>query len=148
MTMHLVRGMTSLRTKKRKKSALTQNQRTEWHAKWKAYNKDMRRSGLPNLQLTTFEDYVRYRRGLKPKGKYKGVAIKTETYQRTSPDYKSNHNIAGVGSKKQETFYTGKRKLVGIATMHKSNMVPVFADEENDKSGIKKATELATMRRN
>lgn len=148
MTMHLVRGMTSLRTKKRKKSALTKNQRTEWHAKWKAYNKDMRRAGLPDLQLNTFEDYIRYRRGEKPRKKYSGVTVKTETYQRPTEEYNSRHNIAGVGVKKKETFYTGKRKLVGIATMHKSNMVPVFADEENDKSGIKKATELATMRRN
>ena len=31
----------------------------------------------------------------------------------------------GVGSKKAEMRYTGKRKLIGIATMHKSNQVPV-----------------------
>jgi hypothetical protein len=37
--------------------------------------------------------------------------------------------------------------LVGIATMHKSNMVPIFADDE-DKTGKKAATEIATMRRN
>ena len=52
----------------------------------------------------------------------------------------------GIGSKKEEMRYTGKRKLVGIATMHKSNMVPVFADED-DKTGSKQATEIATMRR-
>jgi hypothetical protein len=43
--------------------------------------------------------------------------------------------------------YTGERRLVGIATMHKSNMVPVFADDD-DKTGKKQATELAQMRRN
>ena len=148
MTMHLVRGMTSLRTKKRKKSALTKNQRTEWHTAWKKYNKDMRRSGLPELQLNTFEDYIRYRRGEKPRMKYYGVAVKTSSYEASDTQYKSSNNIAGIGAKKKENFYTGKRKLVGIATMHKSNMVPVFADEENDKTGIKRATELATMRRN
>ncbi len=147
MTMHLVRGMTSLRTKKRKKSALTKNQRAEWHTAWKKYNKDMRKSGLPELQLATFEDYIRYRRGEKPKAKYQGAKIKVDVYQESSTEYKTSNNIAGVGAKKKENFYTGERKLVGIATMHKSNMVPVFADED-DKSGIKKATELATMRRN
>jgi hypothetical protein len=35
--------------------------------------------------------------------------------------------------------YSGERKLLGIATMHKSNMVPVFSSEE--------ATEIARMRR-
>jgi len=43
--------------------------------------------------------------------------------------------------------YTGERRLVGIATMHKSNMVPVFADDD-DKNGSKQATEIAQMRRN
>ena len=43
--------------------------------------------------------------------------------------------------------YTGERKLIGIAMMHKSNLVPVFADED-DKTGRKAATEIATMRRN
>jgi hypothetical protein len=43
--------------------------------------------------------------------------------------------------------YTGERRLIGIATMHKSNMVPVFADED-DENGRKAATEIATMRRN
>ena len=44
-------------------------------------------------------------------------------------------------------WYTGERKLVGIAMMHKSNLVPVFADED-DKNGSKQATEIAQMRRN
>ena len=43
--------------------------------------------------------------------------------------------------------YTGERRLVGIATMHKSNMVPVFADED-DVNGSKAATDIAQMRRN
>ena len=44
--------------------------------------------------------------------------------------------------------YTGERRLVGIATMHKSNMVPIFADDD-DKSIPKQAkSEISTMRRN
>lgn len=53
----------------------------------------------------------------------------------------------GVGSKRQEMRYTGKRKLVGIATMHKSNQVPVFADDD-DESGRKAATEITMMKGN
>lgn len=44
----------------------------------------------------------------------------------------------GVASKKDPLMYTGTR-LKGIATMHKSNMVPVFSDDE--------AVDLAKMRR-
>jgi len=35
--------------------------------------------------------------------------------------------------------YSGERKLIGIATMHKSNMVPVFAKSD--------AEDIARMRR-
>jgi hypothetical protein len=37
--------------------------------------------------------------------------------------------------------YTGERKLLGIATMHKSNMVPIFEDQKEQ------AVEIAQMRR-
>ena len=53
----------------------------------------------------------------------------------------------GVGSKRQPMTYSGKRKLVGIATMHKSNQVPVFADDD-DTSGRKAATEISLMKGN
>jgi len=53
----------------------------------------------------------------------------------------------GVGSKKAEMRYTGKRKLIGIATMHKSNQVPVFADDD-DESGRKAATEITLTKGN
>ncbi len=53
----------------------------------------------------------------------------------------------GIGSKKAEMRYTGKRKLIGIATMHKSNQVPVFADDD-DESGRKAATEITLMKGN
>ena len=53
----------------------------------------------------------------------------------------------GIGSKREEMRYTGKRKLIGIATMHKSNQVPVFADDD-DVSGRKAATEITLMKGN
>jgi len=45
---------------------------------------------------------------------------------------------AGVATKKAPNVYTGD-KIVGIATMHKSNMVPVFSDQE--------AKDISKMRR-
>ena len=42
-------------------------------------------------------------------------------------------------AKKEANVYSGGRKLLGIATLHKSNMVPVF-DKES-------AIEIARMRR-
>ena len=59
----------------------------------------------------------------------------------------SSKDSFGPAKKKEPMHYTGERKLVGIAMMHKSNLVPVFADDD-DKNGQKAATEYAQMRRN
>ena len=45
----------------------------------------------------------------------------------------------GVAAKAAQKVYSGERKLLGIATMHKSNMVPVFSDAD--------AKDIAKMRR-
>ena len=42
-------------------------------------------------------------------------------------------------AKPEEKVYNGKRKLLGIATLHKSNMVPVFDKQD--------AKDIARMRR-
>lgn len=42
----------------------------------------------------------------------------------------SNQIPVGVAPKREPQQYSGKRTLLGIATMHKSNMVPVFSQED------------------
>jgi malic enzyme len=49
-----------------------------------------------------------------------------------------NDNVTGAVSSKPAPVYTGT-KVLGIGTMHKSNAVPIFSDDE--------ATEISTMRR-
>jgi len=44
----------------------------------------------------------------------------------------------GIAAKKENKVYTGT-KIIGIGTMHKSNAVPIFSDDE--------AKAIATMRR-
>lgn len=52
-------------------------------------------------------------------------------------------NTSGCLTPRQEPMvYSGERKLLGIATMHKSNMVPVFAEDKDY------AKDIARMRRN
>lgn len=48
--------------------------------------------------------------------------------------------ITGFAAKPEPKIYSGERKLLGIAALHKSNLVPIF-DEQT-------AVEVATMRRN
>ena len=117
------------------------------------HNKEMRRIGCHDLQMD-LEHYIAYARGEhKPRTKatpradwlHEGGNV----WERPSddiPSLNSEHSFAPC-TKKESIQYTGERKLVGIATMHKSNMVPVFADED-DKTGSKQATEIAKMRRN
>ena len=151
MTMSLVRGMTSLNTKKRKASKMTAGKLERLQKEHREHNKHMKRLGCHN-NIMTFDEYVDYVHGnYKPKSK--PTAVKTswqqEGYTRETehvPSHYSKESFAPA-TKKEAMQYTGERKLVGIAMMHKSNLVPVFADDD-DKNGQKQATEIAQMRRN
>ena len=151
MTMHLVRGMTTLNTKNRK-SKMTKAKHERLVKEHKQYNKDMKRRQCHNLMMT-FEEYVDYAHGLyKPKTNPTATNFEWNAsggYRRETqsvPSHTSKDSFAPA-TKKEAMQYTGERKLVGIAMMHKSNLVPVFADDD-DKNGSKQATEIAQMRRN
>tara|TARA_R110000868_G_scaffold38177_1_gene133945 strand:+ start:553 stop:714 length:162 start_codon:yes stop_codon:yes gene_type:complete len=51
----------------------------------------------------------------------------------------SNDIPTGIAAKPEPNKYSGKRRLLGIATLHKSNMVPVFSEED--------AKSISSMRR-
>lgn len=58
----------------------------------------------------------------------------------TSPANQLTGSIpVGVAAKREPNVYSGGRRLLGIATMHKSNLVPVWGEKE--------AIEIAKMRR-
>jgi hypothetical protein len=98
------------------------------------YNALMKRLGS---KTKTLEQYKKYRSGKlgRPRGKSK---IQPTTYKRLSPDIPSGDTYDTFTATKKELKYTGNN-LVGIATMHKSNMVPVFRQED--------AEDIARMRR-
>ena len=151
MTMSLVRGMTTLNTKKRKASKMTQGKLERLQKQHKEHNKHMKQLGCHN-NVMSFSEYLDYVQGnYKPKAKPSVVKTpwQQEGYSRKTeniPSHNSEHSFAPA-TKKEAMQYTGERKLVGIAMMHKSNLVPVFADDD-DKTGSKQATEIAQMRRN
>jgi hypothetical protein len=62
-------------------------------------------------------------------------------YARPSPEVPSMNSRSGTTAKDKPKIYSGERRLLGVATMHKSNMVPVFADKPEE------AAEIAKMRR-
>jgi hypothetical protein len=69
-------------------------------------------------------------------GNYTGP--KSEPFRRETPKIASLPFTAGPCVRAPDKFYTGD-KVKGIGTMHKSNAVPIFSDEE--------AVDISKMRR-
>ena len=149
MTMSLARGLSTINTRKPKAKKLTQKQLDGLQIEWRQHNKQMRRNNMHSLQWDTFEDYLAYRRGTPPLRKREQKEEKEFTpyasskpYERHTEKYPSlqtSNTIPGACAKRENPKYTGDL-IVGIATMHKSNAVPVMR-------GTEQAKEISSMRR-
>ena len=148
--MHLARGLSTISTKKRKKKALTQKDIDRYTIEWRKHNKAMRRANNHSLQYDTVDDYISYVRGeYKAPVKSRGTYTPDSSWRRDETKIPSameeaikngtfNRGCSG-GTKKETPKYTGDL-IVGIATMHKSNAVPVMR-------GTDQAKEISRMRR-
>ena len=147
MTMHLAQGLSTTRTAKGKRKAITPKDLENFTKAWKAHNKECRRKYLHSFQFKTVEAYIAYVKGEKftPVPAAKPAVTKAQPKPKVKKEIPSHAASVGNCFKPEPKVYSGERKLVGIATMHKSNMVPVFEDEDGDAR--KEATELANMRR-
>ena len=119
MSMHLVGpGLTTTNYKKRKQKGLTKRDRQAQieHDKW------LKKMGVHSSQV---------KENPKP-------LAKRETYERKPDLPELSNSIDGYAPKKESQQYTGTY-ITGIATMHKSNMIPI--------SSKKDAVEVARMRR-
>ena len=146
MSMHLLgpEMSTTQYSRKKNKKPMTVAKLEKLKVQWRQHNKECRRKHIHAAQFEKFEEYVAYVSGTykAPKRDYKPAPYQPPQLNREAPDYPSlSNNIGGSTAKKESMKYTGERKLVGIATMHKSNMVPVFADNKEE------AVEIARMRR-
>lgn len=140
MTMHIVRGMNSVRNKK-PSFKMTKAKLAEWQADHVKDNKWRKQQGMSKI---SFEEYCDNRLGKVAKPKTKFTTLKVDnnvSYLEQHRNMYPSHPMTGAAdtSKRESPVYSGERKLLGIATMHKSNMVPVFSNDE--------AVELARMRR-
>lgn len=146
MTMHLARGYSTLNTRKPQQKKLTKAQREKLTEEHRLYNKKMKQAGRHSERMT-FEEYVEYVYGKKKTVKKQEHLAQTEVktfqpkaqgYQRETVQYKSLDSERGVALQPDRKEYTGTL-IKGIATMHKSNAVPVLGEED--------ATAIANMRR-
>lgn len=117
----------------------------EFQQQFRDHNAQMRRARLP---VKTLEEYCNYRLGKPTRRKLKAVKspLEAQSPWRESPNIPSNEEyltltkqeVGTALGQRQENQYTGSN-LIGIAVMHKSNLVPVFRKDD--------CVEIARMRR-
>ena len=142
MSMHLEGpGLTTTRYRKPKEK-MTKARRAELESGWRERNVRLKEMGLPKETFEQYLDWV-YGRGKKTKSNVREVAPTLPTNRKaTEPSVSKIPSlrtfVTGPCATKPSPTYTGT-KIIGIGTMHKSNMVPVFSDEE--------AKDISKMRR-
>lgn len=145
MTMHLAQGLSTISTKKRK-TKLTKARTAELQENWRKHNKEMKQRGMHDMRYDTFEDYLDYSFGRNKIDKKKFVqadykpqsAWRRDDHRERYPSMPMGSADNGSCRKVEPQKYTGTL-VKGIATMHKSNAVPVIDQ--------KHAEEIARMRR-
>lgn len=137
--MALARGLSTISTRKRKVK-ITKAKLSQYEIGWRKHNKWAKQNGLHDLKYNTVDEYINYCLGkIKPKQKFEPYQPQT-SYRREDPKYPSlvSTSGGGHGTKKESPKYTGTL-IKGIATMHKSNAVPIMNQQE--------ATEISRMAR-
>ena len=97
---------------------------------------------VPKAQQAQYDAWLKSIEAMKPKSLCKPTKIVDPVvrgvYVRETQKIKSLDTGLGVATKPAPKVYTGTA-IKGIATMHKSNAVPVFTDEQ--------AKDISSMRR-
>ncbi len=149
--MHIEGPWLSTTRTKTKQKKITKAQQEEIERGWRERNSRLKELGLAK---ETIEQYTEWLYGKGKKTKSSSLALNSacaKTSQKTSttavPAQPASQHIqenparpwiTGPVSTKPSPIYTGT-KVKGIGSMHKSNAVPVFSDEE--------AIDISRMRR-
>lgn len=138
MTMHLVGPYLSTTRTKKRVEKITKAKQQELEQGWRERNQRLKEMHLPKESFEQYLEWV-YGRGKKTKTQHKyevtGLSSTDKTKETVS---RPNTWTTGACALKASPKYTGT-EILGIATMHKSNMVPVFSNQE--------AKDISTMRR-
>ena len=159
--MHLQQGLSTINTRKtRKLPKMTKAKMAELETDWRKHNKHCKRNHMHHFRYDTLEAYIEYRFGLKKKldprdrSLFKPRQVETNWRAEQDADHREkypslmeqqmkdgtfNTESMSKGTKKEPMMYTGDL-IQGIATMHKSNAVPVM-------KGTDQAKDIARMRR-
>ena len=143
--MHLVGPHLTTTSYKKRKQKVTKVQQELWRLEWQKQCKRYKQIGLkPN----TFEEYVDLIHGRvkKTAPKFEQLKVKPDTlneermkkHKEMYPSKFDFGSTSGTCAKKEPQKYTGTL-IKGIATMHKSNAVPILNQED--------AVDISKMRR-
>ena len=142
MSMHLVGPYLTTTNYRKRKSKVTQAQMNRWTEGYRERCKLNKRLGLPKM---SFEEYVDALHGrVKVEKKFTPLKKTADPVMERIRSHKEQYpSLGGFGSsestaKKEPQKYTGTL-IKGIATMHKSNAVPIIDQ--------KQAIEISQMRR-
>jgi hypothetical protein len=101
------------------------------------FNRRMKRQGR-HAERLTLEQYIRQRHGLTEQYQPKGDYRPSQRYVRQTRHIPSREDQGQVCARPERKVYTGTL-VKGIATMHKSNAVPIIDQQQ--------AEDIAKMRR-
>lgn len=142
MSMHLERPALTTTRHRRPKEKITKARQAELESGWRERNVRLKSMGLPK---ETFEQYLEWVYGRGKKVKSEKITLPTQISKTGASSREETGRIQSLGSfvkgpctSKPSPTYTGE-KILGIGTMHKSNMVPIFSDQE--------AKDISKMRR-
>lgn len=167
MSMHIEGPWLSTTSTKKRNEKVTKAKQVELEAGWRERNARLKEMSLPKETFEQYLEWV-YGRGKKTKtdrqAVRKGITLakgrsdngnvlpnSTQASKgqggdksnqvavpKSSETVRTKEWITGPVASKPSPVYTGT-KVIGIGTMHKSNAVPIFSDEE--------AKDISTMRR-
>lgn len=145
MTMHLEGPWLTTTSTKQLEFKMTKAKRSELEQRWRDRNNNLKSMGLKKESFEEFLSFV-FGRATKTKEPVKPLAALLQPKKpyvdpnRDTSKYLSLNGGIDTASatKTAPKVYTGT-KVKGIGTMHKSNAVPIFSDED--------AVAIATMRR-
>ena len=133
MTMHLERTLSSINSSKKRKK-LTVGKMKDLQLDWQEHNRGLRSAGRPKMPFDEFLDWTFGRSKIRNPAKLSDLGeLKTApsmAKERASevhayPSAKPLSNSDNSMRRKESPQYTGTL-IKGIATMHKSNAVPVI----------------------
>lgn len=142
MTMHLASHAFSTINTRKHKPKYTKANVAKWQEELRLYNKRMKQIGQPKMTFEEYVDYIHGKRKLsspaRDRSAFKPYTPPASRYRRETVHYPSLDSGAGVAAKTENQKYTGTL-VKGIATMHKSNAVPIIDDQQ--------AKDISSMRR-